>query len=228
MARTRTLLQMRTSVRQRADMANTTFVTDAEINEYINQGIAEFWDELYQKRGDLLYSTTTFTTASGTESYALPATCFEVLKATIEVQNATQDLQHYELSQREVFQPYASFRGVPIVFRAVGGNVSLLPIANGAYSGTIYYVTTAPSLTSDNDTFDGIDGWEDFAIWKAVFECLAKEGTDTTAAEKRMAAAMRRVSMLGGHLNARQSPKKADVYQNRRYLDRPWYRLPRP
>lgn len=46
MARSRTLLQLRDEVRQRADMVNSAFVTDAEVDRCINQSWAQLYDRL--------------------------------------------------------------------------------------------------------------------------------------------------------------------------------------
>lgn len=46
MARSRTLLQLREEVRQRADMVNSAFVTNAEIDRCINQSWAQLYDRL--------------------------------------------------------------------------------------------------------------------------------------------------------------------------------------
>ena len=56
MATTMTLAQLRAAVRQRADMVNSQFVTDAEVNSYINQSYFELYDLLIQKYGDNYYS----------------------------------------------------------------------------------------------------------------------------------------------------------------------------
>lgn len=46
MARSRTLLQLREEVRQRADMVNSAFVTNAEVDRCINQSWAQLYDRL--------------------------------------------------------------------------------------------------------------------------------------------------------------------------------------
>ena len=69
-----TLLQLRTQARDRADMTNSLFIADAELNNYINSSIAELHDLLIGAY-DSYYSilTSTFNTVSGTATYALPA-----------------------------------------------------------------------------------------------------------------------------------------------------------
>lgn len=50
-----TLATIRTAARYRADMVNSTFVSDAEFNTYINASYSELFDLLVQKYGDDYY-----------------------------------------------------------------------------------------------------------------------------------------------------------------------------
>ena len=66
MARTRTRLELRDEVRQRADMVYSDFVSDSEINRYINESISELYDMLIAAKGQEWYMRTyTFPTVSG-------------------------------------------------------------------------------------------------------------------------------------------------------------------
>ena len=61
-----------TRVRQRADMESNNFVSDIEVQTYINGSIAELHDLLIQVYGqDYYVSSNTFTTTAGTDTYAL-------------------------------------------------------------------------------------------------------------------------------------------------------------
>jgi citrate lyase synthetase len=61
-----------TRVRQRSDMVDNFFVSDIEVQTYINAGIAELHDLLIQTYGqDYYVSSATFTTVAGTSSYPI-------------------------------------------------------------------------------------------------------------------------------------------------------------
>jgi len=74
LATTMTLAQLRTAIRQRADMVNSTFISDAELNSYINQSYFELYDLLVQKYGDNYYVATPvqFDCDGSSQQYALP------------------------------------------------------------------------------------------------------------------------------------------------------------
>lgn len=55
MPRTRTLLELRTEARQRTEMEDSLFISDAELTRYINQSTAKLYGKLVRARGDQYY-----------------------------------------------------------------------------------------------------------------------------------------------------------------------------
>ena len=55
MATTMTLAELREASRQRADQENSQFISDSELNSYINQSYFELYDILVQSYGDDYY-----------------------------------------------------------------------------------------------------------------------------------------------------------------------------
>lgn len=79
MSTTMTLETLRDATRQRADQVNSQFITDAELDSYINQSYFELYDILIQKYGDGYYSADpaifaidTASTSSLNVQYPLP------------------------------------------------------------------------------------------------------------------------------------------------------------
>lgn len=52
----------------------------------------------------------------------------------------------------------------------------LIPSSNGEREATIIYVPTATDLEEDEDTFDGIAGYEEYIINRAALDCRIKDG----------------------------------------------------
>ena len=74
MARTVTLLEMRDEAKQRADMVNSNFVTDAEWTTYINASAAWLYDLLVSAYGsDYFVSEQDLTTVANTDFYLFSA-----------------------------------------------------------------------------------------------------------------------------------------------------------
>jgi hypothetical protein len=67
-----TLDEIRTKVRERADIVNSQFITDPELDGYINQSYFELYDLLIQKYGDNYYvKSASFTTDGSSSQYPL-------------------------------------------------------------------------------------------------------------------------------------------------------------
>ncbi len=75
-----TLAQLRTASRQRADMVNSTFISDPELNSYINASYYELYDLLVQKYGnDYFMKEYSFQLQGNISQYPLPADFFKLL-----------------------------------------------------------------------------------------------------------------------------------------------------
>ena len=68
-----TLAELRTLVLQRADMVNSNFCSDAELNAWINQGADCLYDEIVSRYEDYYVESFEFTIASGADGYTIPA-----------------------------------------------------------------------------------------------------------------------------------------------------------
>ncbi len=76
----KTLLQVRTQAREFADMENSNFCSDSEIDTYINLGIKALYSLIAQSSSqEFLLATTSFAVAAPTQVYDLPDN-FSLLK----------------------------------------------------------------------------------------------------------------------------------------------------
>ena len=229
MARSRSLGDMRSDVRLRADLPANNFVSDSEINEYLNQSIAELWDLLVAARGQEYYVTRyAFTTAPNTELYALPADHFETLYLECFVNNQRIRMRPYSLHERAPILGVTQLPARPYAFRLQGTQISLLPIPDSTYPCTLFYAPAAVRLTNDADTFDGIDGWEEYAIWRAVAYVQQKEQLDFSFAMGFVGSIKDRVQRLAPFRAANNAERVTDAYRRFRYDLDPGLLLPRP
>jgi hypothetical protein len=92
---------------------------------------------------------------------------------------------------------------------------------------TLWYVPAPTRLASGSDTFDGVSGWEEYAIWRAAAYCLAKEESDPSFALNMLAGLKKRIENLAVKRNAYGAERMRDVYGSVA-IRRPWARLPPP
>lgn len=175
----RTLLELRTEVLQHANMENSQFVTTAEVNRRINQNLAA----LYRRLASNGYLNMYLEKASvvilvGQDTYALPADFYQLGHVSVKIAEREVALKSATWNEWSLTRS-ANFRTSTPVVRLVKTSLVFSPAPTQNHTGTIWYVPRPPVLDSDSATFDGIAGWEDYAIFKTVAELMAKEESDT-------------------------------------------------
>lgn len=230
MARSRTLGEMRSDVRLRADLPANNFVTDSEINEYINQSLAELYDKLINAHGQEFYiKEAVLTTVQNTETYALPSDHYETLYVELDDGSTRFRLPSYSMHERaRIIGTNVNNPGRPIAFRLQQGAISLLPPPTSGYTVRHWYVPACLRLVSDSESFDGVDGWEEYAIWRAVAYVQNKEQLDDSFALGMVAQMGSRIDKIAPFRAANNTERVVDVYRVRIYDFAPSRFLPRP
>lgn len=166
-------------IRQRTNQENSTFVTDAELTEYLNQSLAELWSRIILCQGQPLYrSSTTYTVTSATSLQPLPADLMSVQEVTASINGFTGALQPFMASEHGYLLNAATWNPLGGVrYRTQGNNIEFLP-ASQSFSATLYYSPTQPRMVVGSDTFDGFGGWEMAAIYDVAAIVCAKEESD--------------------------------------------------
>jgi hypothetical protein len=140
MARTSTLLQLRTWARELAGIVGDPNVGDSVLTALANRHVPEVYDALVDAGPPEYYaSTTTVTTIAGTTLYALPAD-FRTL------------LDVYAQESSGVVRSVDAMRN---------GTRSSYRAPTGVWVLEMEYVPAATLLVADGDTFDGVSGWEE-------------------------------------------------------------------
>lgn len=207
MARARTLLQLRTRIRELADCmpdANARHSTDT-LNVWIN----ESWQalrEMVAAKGDLTYvENVDVSTGVGPDTgkayglLALPATAVRV--HAIDLTYSSTDIRELlpvSLNQRNEFlRRRSSNVDTPTHFSvfsigkeagATVGNgwIAILPAPDRVYPVTIYYVPAWTDITNDAHVFNGHAGWDDWVACDVVLKCAMKDNDMAATAQLAM------------------------------------------
>lgn len=175
-------------------MVSSQFVTDAEVAEYINQSITELYDLLVATRGQDYYEgVMPLTTVAGTAEYPLPQDFYQLISVETDMK-------------------------VPLVpwMRAEHGRYSLSPLSGGRKL-VIYYVPACPRLALQGDSFDGINGWEEYVVVDAAMKCLEKEESDIQALMMRKGQLTDRINRMAPERDAGM-PERVQSLRHRRGL----------
>ena len=184
MARTRTLAQLRTQVRQAADIENAAAWTDSELDQHINDSIADLHLVLVECYEDDYTEAQSISTVAGTSSYALTgAGAVGVVKVrSVEVLAGTDyvPLVRWNFADRFLYESPGS--GRPVAYRLIGKEaITLSPAPDAVYTVRVWLVPPPVALSLDADTYDGVSGYERYVVCDAAIKVGIKEESDVRA-----------------------------------------------
>lgn len=212
--RTRTLTNLIADCRRLAKMENSTFCTDADITEILNQELAELQSTLGQVQGQPLYrSTATIPVVAGTSSYSLAtyAADFFQLQGVEATQNGTTSpLRPFMPIEHGVLSTDGGSPTIGVYYRVQGNSIEFLP-STETFTATVFYTPTTTRLSAGSDTFDGFNGFEMAAIYGTVAQMLAMEDADPTFWEGRRERIYRRIEAIAAQRDASMPERVQDI-----------------
>lgn len=230
MSNTATLSDLRTRVRRRADMENSSFVSDSELNQYINESLSELYDMFVNEYEDYVVQKLD-TTITGQEEYNIVTdfgidNFMKIVGIDLKTGNRTINLQRFMFAERN------SIQNTPIVNTAFEHNIQYSVLGKnikfindqGNNDITIWFIPCfEPMIASDQ--IDDVapflcPGWEEYAVVDAASKCLIKEESDNTQLEQEKAQLRERIRSIAMNRDAGAPYRVVDVNRSS-YAD--WY-----
>lgn len=211
-----TLLQIKTQARQRADMENSKFVSDAELLTYINNSIAELHDLLVATYGpDYYIESTSFATVTNTDSYTLPANFYKLKGVDVLVSGTDYySLRPFNFNERNKNQ-YGStgILGAPeLRYRLSGNNIKFSPTPVAAHAIKLWYVPIATALVLDTDSYADFNGYIEYVITDVAIKMLQKEESDVSILSAQKMDLRKRIENMAQNRDAEQPDSVSDIY----------------
>lgn len=178
-----TLANLRLRSKQRANMENSQFLTDAEWDSNINYSISELRDIITSKAGeDYFAASFSATLTSGQETVSLPADFYKLLWAEVLVDGSNYTaMKRFEIAERPVNTYNLSGPATELKYRLRADSLWLQPVsATGGKTIRGWYVPVATVLTADTDTLAGLNGWDEYVVLLSARKALVKEEQDVT------------------------------------------------
>ncbi len=237
------LATMVTRVRRRADMENTTFVTDAEIEEYVEASLGELIDLMLEEGGGdwMLTATQGQSTAAGTDTYQIytndidmaNANVYKVLGVEVQFNGKWRRLRrfsHWQGSRLEDLSGWTSENSVyyKVLWQPTMGadaKIQFEPAPQGVHTFRVLYIPYPSDWSSGGFTnFLGFTGWEEYVIVDAAMKCLEKEESDTKHLMVRLARLQERIRHHAKTMNYGEGDAIRDVSANTIFGDDllPW------
>ena len=191
MAQLITLADLRERARDASDMTNSTFIEDAELDRYINQSLQKLYDLLVSAYGqEYYYNSEVISLTPNTDLYSLPTDFYQligvdlILDSTPTITSNAIALQPYMFQERNRYvNSYLTADQVDgtirMRYRLKADKIHLIPQPSGFNSLRLHYIPVMPKLSAAGDEFDGVNGWEEFAVLDTAIKMMRKEEGDT-------------------------------------------------
>jgi len=218
MPRTFTAGDIRTRVRERADMENSTFISDVELLRYVSASYTELYDQLVNSDPERFLREETFTGDGTTKDFAVATDYYGTIRIDFE------ETDGLRLPLKRIFGEESSRFNHTDATVAVGWhpihNVStpttqmlrLLPTPESGGTYVHSYIVAPADLTSAATAIDGVSGWEEFIVIDAAIKCRTKEETPVGDLERALARFTERLEIMR---NARSAAQTGRVINTR-------------
>lgn len=229
------LTTLRARARERADMVNSSFVTDAatSLDAWINEGAQRLHEKLVEAYGDdYVEKSSSFTTTSGTTDYDLPSDFFKLLGVDLLVNANKRTLLPYNRAERNYYNNRISRWYTFPRYKLSASTLRLLPAPGGSYAGTIWYApllqvlvhgtgsTYANTLVNSDDTINFPSGWERYVVLYAAIQALMKEESDVRELKADLDKLDFQLTEIMENRNAAQPQQAVDMDSVN--IDWPW------
>lgn len=226
-----TLTTLIENSRRKADMVGSTFVSDAEVTDYINKSIGELHDILVGAYGEDYFVTSAIFTSTGAASYVITAapvsiSDFYKLKG-IDIDDGGQwmTLRSFMFNERNRRQPVASGSLYDNYRYRIAGTRIYFEQNNIPPTGTrfqVWYVPLPATLSSGAQTLDGVNSWDEYVALDVGIKCLVKEESDISALMAQKQAVLKRIVEMAPNRDAGEPQRVTDVEATRDREDF-WY-----
>jgi hypothetical protein len=203
-------------------MVNSTFVSDAEWNTYINQSYFELYDIMVQKYGDDYFIKNppySFTTDGTNYLFAFPSDFYKLVGLDLQLGNTDDSwvtIRRFNMADRNRYSVpnFQSFYGVTnLRYRPSGTSLWLTPTPSAGQLMRLWYVPRLVELASDTDVADGVSGWLEYVVVDAAIKALNKEETDVSVMLARKQGLLQRIEAAAENRDAANPMTVADNQQ---------------
>jgi hypothetical protein len=212
-----TLAQLRTSARQRADMENSTKVTDVELNEYINKSAAELYDLLVLADPDYYTTTALFSLTSASNVYTVPADFYKLRGVDYQADGADYVTIHpFNLMERNRLNRTLLRNAVPLRrYRLMKNTLWFVPESDASGNYRLWYLPVFVDLALDGTVIDaasiGLQHWEEYVTTDAAIKCMQKEESDVSVLMAQKQALTARITTMARSRDVGEPERVADV-----------------
>jgi hypothetical protein len=214
MARNITLSALRSRIRERGEIDNN-YISDAVLNDWINESLADLYDQIVATSSDYFLDSSNINVVSGTDAYALPATFYKALGVDVNEGGQWFSMRRFNWGERNTFNVVSGQNQRTSGYRIMGGNLRIIPSPSWSSTVRLWFIPAPPKLVLDADTWDGIAGWEEFAVLDVLIKFYGKEESDPSVFIAQRDNCLKRIVSLATDRDEGEPKRVRDVYTER-------------
>ena len=206
-------------VRQRADMEDTQFITDAELTTYINNSLGELYDIMVSQYGaDYFVTTYQISTVADTQDYELPSDFYKGLGVDVDVNGELYALERFNFRERNHLRsstPTFFTSSTPkYKYKIHGSYLRLAPTPEAVDDITLHYIPRLIRLADGADTVSGVmlDNWTEYVVVDSAIKCLIKDESDVSVLMAQKEQLRRRIEMMADDRDAGEPESVTEVF----------------
>jgi hypothetical protein len=221
-----TLSTLTANAMDRADMVNSNYISASQWTNYINASIQELYDLLTSKY-EFYYMKVPayqFTTDGTSQFYSMPTDFYKLYGVDLILfPNAGNNpisfitLKNFPFAERNKYAipNYQTYFGVTnlqyCLTQTTPAQLMFIPIPAGGQVIQIWYCPRFTPLVNGTDTFDGINGYEEYVIIDAAIKARIKEESDVQELLMAKAAMVARIESIAANRDAGAPSRIVDV-----------------
>lgn len=218
-----TRAELRDRARQRADMERSQYISDGELNVYLQQSWFELYDILVSRFEDYYSTTVTSTVAGGSSSIALPADFYKLRGVDYQLDGSTYStLRAFNFLERNKrarnFDRLIAGRR-NIVYRLMGNQLLLLPENDAVGTYRIWYIPRCPTFVDDTTQVNNVLDFDEYIVVDAAIKMLSKEESDIAPLLAEKAALKVRIESMSSNRDAGEPATVQDVVTSDMYAE---------
>lgn len=216
-----------TKAQQRADRVNSPFISDAEWKGMANASLQQLYEKLIEAYGAdyFVQASADITTTGATDTYALPTDFFKLLGVDLRVwpsgtaNTGWLTVWKFNFAERNNYslRGAAGWRGPPMRYRLRGSNIVFMPVPAGGQTLRLWYAPVFTPLVNDSDTFDGVNGWEEWVVNDVAMKALVKDESDVSGVMALQQVQNDRLQTIIDSRDVGAPETTADVYRGSLY-----------
>lgn len=218
-----TRAELRDRARQRADMERSQYISDAELNTYLQHSWFELYDILVSRFEDYYTVSTTSTLAGGQSQITLPADFYKLRGVDYQLDATTYTtLRHFNFLERNKrarnFDRLIAGRR-NIVYRLMADKLLLLPEQDAAGTYRLWYIPRCPTFVNDASTVTNVLDFDEYIVVDAAIKMLSKEESDIAPLLAEKAALKVRIESMASNRDAGEPATVQDVVTSDLYAE---------